>query len=83
MFLKNNYFIFWLWWVFIAVHRISLVAASKGYSLAEYSGFSLQRLRLLWSSGLGTWASVVLVHGRSSHGSQALECRISSCGGQS
>ena len=24
---------FWLCWVFVAVHRLSLVAASKGYSV--------------------------------------------------
>ena len=29
---------------------------------------------------LGTWASVVVAHGLSSCGSQALECRLSSCG---
>ena len=31
---------------------------------------------------LGAWASVVVVHGLSSCGSQALERRLSSCGAQ-
>ena len=39
------------------------------------SGFSC------WGAqALGTWASVVVAHGLSSCGSQALECRLSSCG---
>ena len=36
-------FCFWLHWVFIAVHGLSLVAAS--------AGFSLRQLLLLWSTG--------------------------------
>ena len=37
-------FIFWLCWVFVAVHWLSLVAATGGYSLLWYTGFSLQWL---------------------------------------
>ena len=37
---------------------------------------------LLWSRALGTLASVVVAHGLSSCGSQALERRLSSCGAQ-
>ena len=65
-FLKNKfiYFYFWLRWVFVAAHGLSLVAASGGYSLLWCAGFSLQWLLLLWStdsrragfSSCGTWA---------------------------
>ena len=59
------YFIyFWLCWVFFAVRGLSLVAESGGYSLLWCTGFSLQWLLLLWSTGsrhagfssCGTWA---------------------------
>ena len=43
-------YIFWLHWVFIAAHGLSLVVASGGYSSLWYTGFSLQWL-LLWSMG--------------------------------
>ena len=33
-----------LYWVFIAVHGLSLVAASRGYSSLACAGFSLQWL---------------------------------------
>ena len=54
LFLKNKfiYFIyFWLLWVFIAVHRLSLVVVSGGYSSLRCRGFSLRWLLLLWSMG--------------------------------
>ena len=41
---------FWLHWVFVAVHGLSLVAASGGYSL-WCAGFSLWWLLLLWRTG--------------------------------
>ena len=41
----------WLCWVFVAVHRLSLVAASGGYSSLQCVGFSLRWLFLLWSTG--------------------------------
>ena len=55
---------FWLCWVFGAVRRLSLVAASGGYSLLWCAGFSLRWLLLLHSTGsrctgfssCGTWA---------------------------
>ena len=58
------FFLFWLHWVFVAVHGLSLVAASRGYSLLWCAGFSLRWLLLLWSTGsrhtgfssCGTWA---------------------------
>ena len=62
-FFKNNntilfYFLineftclFWLCWVFVAVRRLSLVAASGGYSSLRFAGFSLRWLLLLQSTG--------------------------------
>ena len=44
------YFYFWLRWVFAAC-RLSLVAASRGYSLLPCTGFSLPWLLLLQSTG--------------------------------
>ena len=46
-----NFFFFWLRWVFVAVHRLSLVVASGGYSSLWCVGFSLQWLLLLRSMG--------------------------------
>ena len=67
-------FIFWLLWVFVAVHGLSLVAASKGYSLLWCAGFSLPWLFLLQSTGSRPM-------GFSSCGTQALErVGFSSCG---
>ena len=69
LFLKINlfiiYFYFWLHWVFVAVHGLSLVAASGGYSL--------RRFLLLRSTGSRRT-------GFSSCGSRALERGLSSCG---
>ena len=42
---------FWLCWVFIVAHELSLVAASGGYSSLRCAGFSLRWLLLLWSMG--------------------------------
>ena len=45
------YFIyFWLCWVFVAACGLSLLAASRGYSLLRCAGL-LQWLLLLWSTG--------------------------------
>ena len=41
----------WLRWVFVAVRGLSLVAASGGYSSLQFTGFSLQWLLLLQSTG--------------------------------
>ena len=54
---KKEYF--WLWWIFVAAHRLSLVAAcrlflvvaSEGYSSFQCTGSSLQWPLLFWSSG--------------------------------
>ena len=42
---------FWLCWIFVAVHRLSLVVVSGGYSLLWCMDFSLRWLLLLWSRG--------------------------------
>ena len=70
-------FIYWLWWVFIVVHGLSLVAASGAYSLvtcSHCSGFSCG------AQALGTWASVVAASRLCSCGSWTVECSLSSCG---
>ena len=60
------YFIyFWLCWVFVAAHGLSLVAASGGYSLLRCAGFSLRWLLFLRSTGSRRTGSVVVVHGLS------------------
>lgn len=41
------YFCFWLAWVFLAVHRLSVVAASGGYSSLQCEGLALPWLLLL------------------------------------
>ena len=64
---------FSLCWVFVAARRLSLVAASGGYSLLRCVGFSLRWLLLLRSTGSRH-------AGFSSCGSRALERRLSSCG---
>ena len=45
------YLFIWLRWVFVAVHGLSIVSASRGYSSLRCTGFSLQQLLLLWSTG--------------------------------
>ena len=62
-----------LCWVFVAAHRLSLVAGSGGYSSSQCVGFSLRWLFLLQNTG----SRCV---GFSSCSSQALECRLSSFG---
>ena len=42
---------FWLHWVFVAACGLSLVAVSRGCSLLQCAGFSLQWLLLLQSTG--------------------------------
>ena len=43
---------FWLCWVFVAVHGLSLVVVSRGYSSLWCEGFSLQWLLSLQSTGI-------------------------------
>ena len=56
---------FWLCWVFVAVHGLSLVAASGGHSSLRCAGFSLSWLLLLQSMGSRWAGSVVVAHGLS------------------
>ena len=82
LFFKNKFILFIyfrLHWVLIAACRLSLVAASRGYSslcarASHCSGFSCGA----WA--LGTRASVVVVCRLSSCGSRTVERRLSSCG---
>ena len=77
----------WPSWVFVTACGLSLVVASRGYSLLWYMGFSLWWLLLLWSMGsrprglqyLWSMGSVVVAHGLSSCGSWAVERKLSSC----
>ena len=56
---------FWLHWVFVAAHGLSLVAASGGYSLLQCAGFSLCGFCLLRSTGSRHAVSVVVARGLS------------------
>ena len=66
-----NFFYFWLCWVFVAAHELSLVAVSGGYSSLRCVGFSLSWLLLLRSTGsrhagfssCGTWAQQLWLAG--------------------
>ena len=69
------YLFFWLRWVFVAAHGLSLVLVSGGYSSLQCAGFSLQWLLLLRSIGSRST-------GFSSCGTRALERRLSNCGAQ-
>ena len=51
LFIINLFIYFWLRWVFVAVHGLSLVTVSGGYSLLWCAGFSLWWLLLLRSTG--------------------------------
>ena len=53
----------WPCWVFVAALRLSLLAASAGYSSLWCSGFLLWWLLLLGAHALGTQASAVAVQG--------------------
>ena len=69
-FLKASLFIysfihFWLCWVFVSVHGLSLVAASGGHSSSRCAGLSVSRPLLLRSTGSRRAGSVVVVHGLS------------------
>ena len=70
------WFYFWLRWVFVAVHRLSLAVASGGYSSLQCTGFSLRWLLLLRSmgsrhAGFGSCGSLALEHRLSSFGARA------------
>ena len=56
---------FWLCWVFVSVHGLSLVAASGGHSSSWCVGLSLSWPLLLWSTSSRRSGSVVVAHGPS------------------
>ena len=58
----NFFFLIYLWlrWVFVAAHRLSLVAVSEGYSSLRCTGFSVRWLLLLRSTGSRRAGSVVV-----------------------
>ena len=58
---------FWPHWVFVAVHRLSVVAASRGYSSLWCAGFSCCGAR-----ALGMQASVVVARRLSGCGMQEI-----------
>ena len=64
-FLKNFFFklvyYFWLPWVFIAVHGLSLVAANRGFSLVAQASHCSDFSCGAWAFGHAS--SVVVVHG--------------------
>ena len=72
---------FWLLWVFIAVHGLSLAVVSGGYSSLLYTGFSLWWFPLVVKHRLqGTQVSAV-VHGSSvvaACGLQSVGCGVGS-----
>ena len=62
-FLIYLFIYFWLCWIFVAAHRLSLVVASGAYSSLRYVGFSLwwplvaeQGSRHSSFNSCGTWA---------------------------
>ena len=73
---------FWLHWVFVAVHGLSLFVASWGSSSLWCAGFSLQWHLLLWSTGSRREGFSSCGTRLSSCGLWALERRLSSCGAQ-
>ena len=56
------YIYFCLRWIFVGTHGLSLVAASRNYSLLPWLGFSLCWLLLLRSMGSRLEGSVVAVY---------------------
>ena len=54
---KFIYLFFWLHWVFVAAHGLSLVAASRSYSSLRCVGFSLRSMgsRRVGFSSCRTW----------------------------
>ena len=84
-FFKLIYLLIYFWprWVFIAAHRLSLVAASGGYSSLWCAGSShCNGFSCCGAWALGARASVVVARRLSSCASRALERRLSSCGAQ-
>lgn len=61
------YYLFQLLWVFLLLHRLSLVAASRTYSLvAPHRGASLIAERRLWALDFSSCGLLSLEHDLSS-----------------
>ena len=65
LFFKILFIYLWLFWVFISVRGLSLVAASGGHSSSRCAGLSLSRPLLLWSTGSRRAGSAIVAHGPS------------------
>ena len=52
---------YWLLWVFITTHKLSLVLVRRVYSYLPSTGFSLWWLLLLWSTGCRQAGPVLVV----------------------
>ena len=76
------YSVFWLWWVCVAARRLSQVAASRGLSLWQCAGLSLQCVPLLRSTGSRHWSFRSCSAWTQQLQPWALECCLSSCGTQ-
>ena len=79
----HSFIYFWLCWVFLAAWVFSLVGASGVYSLAVVLGLLIAMTSLWGAQTSAARVSVVVAHGLSSCGSQALDLivpRLNSCG---
>ena len=75
------YFFFWLRWVFVAAHRLSLVVVSGATPRCSARASHCCGLSCCGAWALGAQASVVAALGLSSCGTQALQrAGFSSCG---
>ena len=59
------FFNLWLYWVFVSVRGLSLVAASGGHSSSRCAGLSLSQPLLLRSAGSRRAGSAIVAHGPS------------------
>ena len=61
----HSFIYLWLYWVFVSVGGLSLVAASGGHSSSRCTGLSLSWPLLLWSTGSRRAGSAIVAHGPS------------------
>ena len=61
----KNILYFWLHWIFIAAHGLSLVAASRLYPLVVELGLLIAAVSLVTGRGLWSADPVVVAHGLS------------------
>ena len=53
---------YWLLWVFITTHKLSLILVRRVYSYLPRAGSSVWRLLLLWSTGCRHAGPVLVVY---------------------